>query len=75
MAGRKRGVHLPLKKAAAGLVILAGIIAFSRLYVGVHYPTDVLAGILFGILSAVLAVWLIRYVEKVQRKKKGEESL
>ena len=68
-------MYLPWKKAAAGLVILAGIIAFSRLYVGVHYPTDVLAGILFGILSAVLAVWLIRYVEKVQRKKKGEESL
>ena len=32
------------------LLILAALIAFSRLYVGVHYPTDVLCGILIGIL-------------------------
>ena len=30
--------------------VLAGLIAFSRLYLYVHYPTDVLAGILIGIM-------------------------
>ena len=37
-------------------VILAALIAFSRLYIGVHYPTDVLFGILIGIFSAYMAV-------------------
>jgi undecaprenyl-diphosphatase len=38
--------------------ILAAIIAFSRLYLYVHYPTDVLGGILLGCLCG-LGGWLI----------------
>jgi undecaprenyl-diphosphatase len=34
-------------------VVLASLIAFSRLYLGVHYPTDVLAGALLGILLSL----------------------
>ena len=33
-------------------------IAFSRLYACVHYPTDVLAGALLGVLCGLLAAWL-----------------
>jgi undecaprenyl-diphosphatase len=42
----------------AGSLLIAGI-AFSRVYLGVHYPTDVLAGMLGGWawIGAVLA-WL-----------------
>lgn len=41
-------------------VILASLIAFSRLYVAVHYPTDVLAGILVGIVSSMLALCIMK---------------
>ena len=45
-------------------IILAVLIALSRLYVGVHYPTDVLAGALVGWLSALCAMKLVFYWEK-----------
>jgi membrane-associated phospholipid phosphatase len=40
---------------AAGLV--AALIAFSRLYLGVHFPQDVMAGLAIG--AAYLAIWLL----------------
>lgn len=50
--------HLP-KKLGIPSVILACLIGFSRLYVGVHYPTDVLAGAVMGILLSYLAEFLV----------------
>lgn len=34
--------------------VLAALIAFSRLYDGMHYPTDVLAGAVVGVATALL---------------------
>lgn len=39
-------------------LILAGLIAFSRLYLYVHYPTDILGGIAVGTIIAHLACLL-----------------
>ena len=41
-------------------VVLAGMIAFSRLYLGVHYPGDVLAGFLVALLTSTVACRLMR---------------
>lgn len=59
--------HLP-KKLGLPAVILAGLIGFSRLYVGVHYPTDVIAGVLMGILLSYLAEFLVNLFSKKLKK-------
>ena len=43
------------KKLWKSALVLACLIAVSRLYLYVHYPTDVLGGLLLGIASAVIA--------------------
>jgi undecaprenyl-diphosphatase len=43
-----------------GLLVLATLIALSRIYDGVHYPTDVLAGAVLGAAVGIAAVLLLR---------------
>lgn len=59
--------HLP-KKLGIPSVVLAGLIGFSRLYIGVHYPTDVIAGVIMGILLSYLAEFLVNFLGKKLKK-------
>ncbi|MDW7668160.1 MAG: phosphatase PAP2 family protein [Bacillota bacterium] len=52
------------KKLGRYLIILASGIAFSRLYLMVHYPSDVFGGIILGLICAVLADKLIFKIHK-----------
>lgn len=54
--------YLP-KKAGTAYIVLASCIALSRLYLGVHYPTDVIAGICVGLFAAYLAYLIIKAAE------------
>lgn len=51
--------HLP-KKAGILALILAACIGLSRLYVGVHYPSDVFVGMLTGIAAGCFAEWVFQ---------------
>jgi len=42
----------------------AGSVAYSRMYLGVHYPSDVLGGIIIGIGSGYLSHWLTKKLFK-----------
>lgn len=57
------------KKAGALALALASLIAFSRMYLFVHFPTDVLAGALLGILGAIIVVLVYRKYFDTRRKE------
>ncbi len=54
---------LPKKWGIAALIV-ASLIGFSRLYLGVHYPSDVLGGILAGAFAAWTGVKVNECIEK-----------
>lgn len=56
-----------MKKAWIAALVLAVLIAFSRLYFYVHYPTDVLGGAVVGILSGIIGYTI---VEKIDKRRK-----
>ena len=61
------------KKLGIPAMILAVLISFSRLYLYVHYPTDVIASIILGTLFALIGDALAGLItSKVHFGKKGK---
>lgn len=62
-------IFLYNKKIGIPALVLACLIAFSRLYLYVHYPTDVLTSVILGIGFALLSFFLIKKLyEKIENK-------
>lgn len=49
-------------------VIQAVLMGLSRLYVGVHYPSDVVSGAVVGTVCALLALWIGRLWQRRQER-------
>ena len=62
------------KRWGTAALVLAATIAFSRLYLTVHYPTDVLAGIVLGTAAAFFAAWVTERVWDRIREKRGKDA-
>lgn len=57
------------KRFGIPAMVAAVLVALSRLYLYVHYPSDVIAGAILGVLFAFFAVWVVKYVYKKATKK------
>jgi undecaprenyl-diphosphatase len=61
------------KKLGIPAMILAVLISFSRLYLYVHYPTDVFTSIILGTLFALIGDWIAgKIAPKLRIAKKGK---
>jgi membrane-associated phospholipid phosphatase len=54
-------------RAGVPALAFAALVGYSRIYLGLHWPTDVLGGALLGIAVAVLVEMLSRRVVRYQR--------
>ena len=52
------------KKWGVIAYICAVLVAYSRLYVGVHYPTDVICGAVIGTVCGILGCLLVNWIYK-----------
>ena len=59
------------KKLGYPALVLAIIIAFSRMYLYVHYPTDVLAGLILGLVFAFASYKIVNAIYSAVEKKKA----
>ena len=53
----------------------ASVIAFSRIYVGVHYPSDVLAGAFVGLIIGSVVIVAFRQSEEWWRRRNQLKSV
>lgn len=61
-------------KLARWLYTLALLIALSRVYLGVHYPLDILAGSILGIIVGWLSLMLGNYAQRKLIRKSPSQS-
>lgn len=59
------------KKWGYWAIAISILVGYSRIYVGVHYPSDVLGGWIFGCITAwtIITVWVFI---KVRERKRGK---
>ena len=56
-------------------LIIAVSVALSRLYLYIHFPTDVFAGAVLGIINGILGVIIVNAVWKAIENRKKAKTL
>ena len=46
------------------MLFWAALVSYSRIYVGVHYPGDILGGAILGTVIGIFVYWLMKIVNK-----------
>lgn len=59
------GVWAANRKIGTGMYVIALLYSFSRVYAGVFYPLDVVAGGMVGIVATSLAYLILKLIEPV----------
>ena len=60
----RKGSFTRLHSVSYGAVVLALLVGLSRLYLGMHYPSDVIAGILVAVLCCLIVYTIYIKLEK-----------
>ncbi len=62
------GVYLYNKKSGLIFLATAGLIGFARIFVGIHWPLDILTGAVLGIITAIICneLWR-RYKDRLSK--------
>jgi undecaprenyl-diphosphatase len=63
------------KKFSPFFLFVAFLVAYSRVYVGVHYPLDVFAGSCFGLLLAVIILLIEKEIYRIKGPFRVETKL
>ncbi|KAA3643694.1 MAG: phosphatase PAP2 family protein [Bacteroidetes bacterium] len=57
------------KWITATLIFWASLVSYSRIYLGVHYPADIIAGAILGFLIAYLLFYFLKKIPKLKLYK------
>lgn len=60
-------------QAMRWLFLWSALISYTRIYLGVHYPTDILVGALVGIASGLITFSLVEWLKMVVEKRNNQE--
>ena len=68
LAARLQKTHVARHATLAVAGFLVAIICFSRMYLGVHYPSDVVAGVLVGLAWAAFCMATLEAIQRFAKK-------
>lgn len=53
--------------ATIGLIVWSLLVSYSRIYLGVHYPSDILGGLIIGTLFALIYYQPVKWYDRIIR--------